>query len=87
MRRLAEMLRETARNRDEYLESRGDAQLREIVEYRDSSGDRFRATREHMILQLLMHTKHHQAQSANMIRRLGGDAPELDYMYRIRESV
>lgn len=52
--------------------------------YRDSKGSLFTATLADMIIQGLMHTKHHQAQSVNMIRRVGGQPPELDYMYRVR---
>jgi uncharacterized damage-inducible protein DinB len=38
-----------------------------------------------MLLQLCYHATHHRAQAVNILRRLGTQAPELDYMMRIRE--
>lgn len=70
--------------RDEFLGGvTGYGLSREQV-YRDSKGTLFAATLQDMIVQGFMHSKHHQAQSVNMIRRVGGEAPELDYMYRVR---
>lgn len=57
--------------------------------YRDSKGRLFRATLGQMIVQAIMHSKHHQAQAVNMLRRARGDGgwPELDYMYRARRPL
>jgi uncharacterized damage-inducible protein DinB len=52
--------------------------------YRDSKGSLFKATLGDMILQGAMHTKHHQAQAVNALKRLGAQWPELDYMYHVR---
>jgi len=38
-----------------------------------------------MLVQGVMHSKHHQAQAANILRRLDAKWPELDYMMRIRK--
>lgn len=59
---------------------RDDALGREI-EYRDSFGGLFVAKLGDMILQLCNHSTHHRAQAVNMIRRVGGKPPELDYLY------
>jgi uncharacterized damage-inducible protein DinB len=54
--------------------------------YRDSKGSMYAATLRDMLIQALMHSKHHQAQTVNMLRRVGGEVPELDYMYRMRRA-
>jgi uncharacterized damage-inducible protein DinB len=54
--------------------------------YRDSKGALFQATLGDMLMQGVMHTKHHQAQGVNALKRLGAAWPELDYMYRVRRS-
>lgn len=55
--------------------------------YRDSKGSLFRATLGQMVMQTVMHTKHHQAQACNVLKRLGARWPELDYMMRVRQAV
>lgn len=52
--------------------------------YRDSRGDPFLATLGDELVQAIMHSKHHQAQAVNIIRRLGLGLVELDYMMRVR---
>jgi uncharacterized damage-inducible protein DinB len=52
--------------------------------YRDSKGSMYKASLGEMFLQGVLHTKHHQAQACNALRRVGSSCPELDYMYRVR---
>lgn len=75
------------KDRDAFLTSLSPYRLAREQVYRDSKGSLFAATLQDMILQGFMHSKHHQAQSVNMIRRVGGEPPELDYMYRVRRAV
>lgn len=79
------------RERDAFLDRLHEtgADLARPQVYRDSKGRLFRASLGDMIAQGLMHTKHHQPQAVNILRRLGGDGawPELDYMYRLRQPV
>ncbi len=80
------------RERDAFLDrlaaeqGRGGTDLARVQPYRDSKGTMYRATLGDMLIQGVMHSKHHQAQAVNIVRRAGGDWPELDYMYRVRES-
>lgn len=60
------------------------ADLGRVQRYRDSKGSLFQASLRDMLIQGVMHSKHHQAQAVNIVRRLGGAWPELDYMYRVR---
>lgn len=70
--------------RDRYLTTIVPADL--VVEqvYRDSKGSMFRASLGEMLMQGVLHSKHHQAQACNALRRLGAQWPELDFMYRVR---
>lgn len=74
-----------AHERDAFLAALpADAADREQV-YRDSKGSLFRAPLLDMILQAYNHSTHHRAQAANMMRRLGAAAVELDYMMSLRQ--
>lgn len=81
---LRERLAATWRERDSFLATREDAALAQEIVYRDSKGTLFRATLSDMMAQMVIHSTHHRAQAVNMIRRLGGAAPDVDYMYRVR---
>lgn len=74
--------------RDAFLDTLAGAHadLGRVQPYRDSKGSLFRATLGDMLIQGVLHSKHHQAQAVNMIRRLDGEWPELDYMYRVRTA-
>lgn len=75
------------RERTEYLATLGPTSSAKVQSYRDSKGSLFSATLGDMLLQGVMHSKHHQAQACNALRRLGAKWPELDYMMRIRTPV
>lgn len=72
------------RDRSAFFTTLTSDRLARVQSYRDSRGSFFDATLLDMILQGLTHSTHHRAQAANAIRRLGGEAPELDYMTRVR---
>jgi uncharacterized damage-inducible protein DinB len=57
-----------------------------VQPYRDSKGTLYTATLGDMLLQGVLHSKHHQAQAVNALKRLGASWPELDYMYRVRRA-
>jgi uncharacterized damage-inducible protein DinB len=82
---IADRLRATHQPRDAFLASINAPELGRSVTYRDSLGERYAARLEDMLLQLCIHSAHHRAQAVNMLRRLGADAPELDYMYWVRK--
>jgi uncharacterized damage-inducible protein DinB len=82
---MGERLRATQKDRDGFLATLKDADLSRIVTYRDSLGSLYTAALGDMLLQLCTHSAHHRAQAVNMLRRLGAQAPELDYMYWVRK--
>jgi uncharacterized damage-inducible protein DinB len=77
-----EALRE---ERDAFITGLSDEKLSASQTYRDSRGSLFTATLRQMILQGVVHSIHHRAQAANAVRRLGGQAPELDLMVSVRQ--
>lgn len=70
-----------------FVSGLNDSKLDVFQNYRDSKGSLFKATLRDMLLQGIVHSIHHRAQAVNAIRRLGGDAPDVDYMYSVRQAV
>lgn len=73
------------RERDAFLNTLSAGILAAQQRYRDSKGSPFLATLGDELVQAIMHSKHHQAQAVNIIRRLGLGLVELDYMMRVRK--
>jgi len=84
---LRDRFEKTRGERQKFIAALRDGDLARNQEYRDSRGSMFRATLGDMLLQGIVHSIHHRAQATNAIRRLGGRAPEMDYMVRIRQPV
>lgn len=70
--------------REQFLASLQPAETNRRIVYRDSKGSLFSATLGDMMLQMCVHSIHHRSQAANIIRRVGGSPPELDYMMSVR---
>lgn len=70
--------------REAFLKSLAPDDLDGTITYRDSRGSLFDATLRDMLIQGILHSHHHRAQAANMLRRVGGPAIDLDYMYHVR---
>lgn len=77
---------ETAAARNAYLESRSDADLTAIVAAQPRPDVRREFPLGVTALQLCHHGTHHRAQAVNMLRRVGGEAAELDYMVHVRRA-
>lgn len=71
--------------RTAFIGALSNASLSDEITYRDSKGSLFRATLSDMLMQGIIHSMHHRAQSVNLIRRIGGAIVELDYMYWVRK--
>ncbi|MBX3359353.1 MAG: DinB family protein [Phycisphaeraceae bacterium] len=82
---LRERFTATWASRDGFLGSLAEGDLGRVQAYRDSKGGVFRATLSDMVLQACLHSHHHRAQAVNMLRQVGGEAPEVDYMMWVRE--
>ena len=81
---IAHDLRQTSKDRNEFLDSIGEGDLSRTMSYLDTVAGYFTATLGDMILQGLVHSIHHRAQAVNMLRQLGVDHPEVDYMTSVR---
>lgn len=80
-------LEDVTKHRATFVGGLNDSKLDVVQNYRDSKGSLFKATLRDMLLQGIVHSIHHRAQAVNAIRRLGGDAPDVDYMYSVRQGV
>jgi uncharacterized damage-inducible protein DinB len=83
---LSERFAVMRRERDTFLDSLEAGALSREQTYRDSRGSLFTAALGRMLLQGCLHSHHHRAQAVNMLRQIGAEAPELDYMYHVREA-
>jgi len=81
---IARDLNQTSTGRDVFLDSLDESNLRQLTRYLDSVAGYFQATLTDMILQGLVHSIHHRAQAVNMLRQLGIEPPEVDYMTTVR---
>lgn len=79
------LFHQVEQDRQAFLRTLNDGQLDRVQQYRDSKGSLFQATLRQMLLQMIIHATHHRAQAVNALRRVGGQVPEVDYMYHVRE--
>ena len=82
---LAEQFTKHRQARETYLATLTESDLAQTVTYRDSKGSLFKASRGDMLVQACVHSIHHRAQAANMLRQLGAGLVELDYMMSLRQ--
>ncbi len=71
---------ETAATRDAYLDRQSDGDLARVVRASPRPGVMRQFPLGSVLLQLGFHGTHHRAQTLNMLRRVGGPTPELDYI-------
>ena len=72
--------RETAEERDAYLDSLADADLDRSITYTNTRGKTWAFQLGHMLMHVCNHGTHHRAQALNMLRRIGAEPPELDLL-------
>ena len=82
---LAARFKQTITERETFLKSLSPTDFDRNVTYRDSKGSRFGATLRDMVLQGINHSVHHRAQAVNILRRVGAELVELDYMVFVRK--
>ena len=88
---IARELRQIAKERDGFLESIDDGDMDRTKKYLDvnllnpSARDYYVASLRNMLIQGFVHSVHHRAQAVNMLRRIGVDPPEVDYMVSVRK--
>lgn len=73
--------------RERFLAELRPEEITRSIVYRDSKGSLFAATLGDMMIQMCTHSTHHRSQAVNLFRRLGTEAPELDYMMWVRQPV
>jgi uncharacterized damage-inducible protein DinB len=78
--RLRELYRQTASEREAFVGSRSDDDLRKPATALVRPGMTKTFPLGMTMLQVCSHGTHHRAQAVNMLRRLGGRVPELDWL-------
>ena len=80
----AERSAQTAARRNELLDSLASAELERIVKAKFRPGREFSLPMGDSMIQLCGHGTHHRAQAVNMLRRLGTQPPDLEYVVWFR---
>jgi uncharacterized damage-inducible protein DinB len=83
---LRTLFRGIAEQRTAYLAQLSNDDLQRVVAAEVRPGLRLGFRLGESLLQLCGHGTHHRAQALNMMRKLGADAPELDYVVWLRET-
>ncbi|MFO0837002.1 MAG: DinB family protein [Phycisphaerae bacterium] len=82
-----ELFMQTAKARNAFIAGLADADLKRIVEAHPRPNIVRRFPLGVTMLQICHHGVHHRAQGVNMLRRVGGEALEVDYMVSVRKPV
>jgi uncharacterized damage-inducible protein DinB len=69
-----------------FLEALREQDFEGVVSYHTGSGSAQRNARNEVLTHLFNHQTHHRGQVHALITRLGYTAPELDYIYFLREA-
>ena len=83
---LRSLYRGIGEQRNAYLERLNDDDLQRVVAAEVRPGVRLSFRLGESLLQLCGHGTHHRAQALNMLRQLGADLPELDYIVWLGQS-
>jgi uncharacterized damage-inducible protein DinB len=83
--RMKERFDDTRHRREMFFMTLANTEMSERRVYRDSFGSLYATTLGDLIVQVCTHSMHHRAQVVNMFRRVGANAPELDYIYWTRK--
>ena len=70
-----------------YLAHLSAAELGQTFEYRTTEGDMFRSNVADVLTQLYGHSLYHRGQIASLVRALGGQPAETDFIFWSREPV
>ena len=71
----------------DYLDELTDAELQRAFPYTSWEGNVFENRIEDVVVQLEGHSYYHRGQISQLIRRLGGQPPETDYVLLTRRAV
>lgn len=72
--------RQTADQRNGFLDSLDNADLTRPVPYVSRTGRSYSFQLGHVLLHVCCHGTHHRAQALNMLRHLGAPVPEMDFL-------
>lgn len=84
---LEERLKAVEESWSAYLAELDEEELGRVFEYRSTEGLRYRNRVEDLLTQLFGHSWYHRGQVAALVRRLGGEPAETDFVFWTRELV
>ncbi len=70
-----------------YLSTLDEKEIERVFEYEALDGGRFRNSVEDILTQLYGHSLYHRGQIASLIRAIGGEPAETDYVFWTREKI
>lgn len=80
------MARDTRSGYERLLEGMTEAELRRVVEYRNSKGTAFQTAIGDVLLHVFMHGSYHRGQIAAAVRRGGSEPVNTDFITYVRET-
>ncbi|MCB1887579.1 MAG: DinB family protein [Rhodocyclaceae bacterium] len=78
-------LQQSIRQLGHWLESRDEALFGQTITYRRLGGAQSATTASDILTHLMGHFSHHRGQISAVATRLGAPAPEMDYLYFLRD--
>lgn len=87
MERCRSELEETAKRWREYLARVSPAQLPEKIRYKNSKGEEFTSSVEHILTHVLLHSAYHRGQIASQMRADGKDPAYTDFVHAARQGL
>jgi uncharacterized damage-inducible protein DinB len=87
MERCRQELEKTAKLWSEYLAHFSAAQLSEKVRYKNSKGEEFTSSVEHILTHVLLHSAYHRGQIASQMRADGSEPAYTDFIHATRQGL
>jgi len=69
-----------------YLVNRSEADLAELVSYRNSQGEPWNSRKDDILMHLITHSAYHRGQVAMAVRATGSTPAYTDYIHSIRQG-
>jgi uncharacterized damage-inducible protein DinB len=87
MERCRQELEKTTKLWSEHLAHLSDAQLSEKIRYKNSKGEGFTSSVEHILTHVLLHSAYHRGQIASQMRADGSEPAYTDFIHATRQGL
>ena len=80
------LIAQNHREWSDFLNDLSDADMDQVIVYKNTSGTEFKSTIAEIATQVINHGTHHRAQIGQLLKQVGVDAlPPLDFIFYIRQ--